>query len=219
MQLSKIESNLLIDEEVTQKIMTEIETMSDPSFLLMGIFRMVIDFYLIGKIEKSDFWENSYNIILNESKNKYVENEVDGFNQLYLYPFIFSLKREEPDFNKLSQYYEEYKNWAKKYYKKKISKEVNESFVLCEIILKKNIKDYSEETSLSKRYIQYVYSNKDNSVLQSLKAAIIRRMKNEGGLHSDSVLYLMAYYVLCDQAFTLSDYKKELCENEFLECV
>ncbi|HQO22817.1 MAG TPA: hypothetical protein PLM72_07050, partial [Spirochaetota bacterium] len=60
MKLSQIKENLLIEEEVTQNILTEIDTISDPSNLLMGIFGMIIDHFSIGNFDRSLLWEKKY---------------------------------------------------------------------------------------------------------------------------------------------------------------
>ena len=59
MKLSQIKENMLIEEEVNQNILTEIETISDPSILLMGIFRVIIDYFSIGNYNRSPLQSRS----------------------------------------------------------------------------------------------------------------------------------------------------------------
>ena len=218
MKLSQIKENLLIEEEVTQNIITEIDTITDPSNLLMGIFGMIIDYFAVGNYDRSLFWEQKYLYILTKYKDKNcVKNEVIGFEHNYLCPFIFSLKNKNPEFLQLKMYHNELKKWAHKYYKNKISKECNESVILSSIILKEKIELNEEISPLAKRYINCIDSGNNKNEIKELYKRIKQRMKNEGSIHVYSIIYLMAYYTLCGRMFTLNNYIYELFENEFLE--
>jgi len=218
MKLSQIKENLLIEEEVTQNILTEIDTISDPSNLLMGIFGMIIDHFSIGNFDRSLLWEKKCLYILTKYKDKNcVKNEVMGFEHNYLCPFIISLKNKNPDFLQLKMYLNELKKWAHEYYKNKIPKECNESVILCSIILNENIELNEEISPLAKRYINCINSGNNEKEIKELYKRIKQRIKNEGSIHVYSIIYLMAYYTLCGKGFTLYDYIDELFENDFLK--
>ena len=140
-----------------------------------------------------------------------------GFENNYLCPFIFSLKNKDPEYYQLKKYYNEYKKWAYIYYKTKISKECNEILVLCSIILKEKIELKDEISPLAKRYILCIDSGKNEKEKKQLYTRIIQRMKNERCIHVYNIIYLMAYYTLCEKEFTLNDYIDELFKNNFLE--